>query len=114
MSGQNTIDEAVAITAAIAKGEAVQFRFVKSNGPWRDRVEGCVLPDFLNYQYRIKPSTTWIVVFERGHGPMVGSVHCEHLAAAINIASYSNTGGRKLLYVVKVEDDVATIQKTPS
>lgn len=109
---KNTIHEAVVIAAAIANGDVVQSRYITGNSDWKDRPVSTIVPDFIAYQYRIKPSATWIIVY-------TSSADTQHswlttdLDRAINLATQANQLGRKLQYVVKVEGDVPTIQKTP-
>lgn len=108
---QNTIHEAVVITAAIANGNAVQSRYIDGNSEWKDRTFSG-MPDFVNYQYRIKPDATWFIYFQTSTGGVACWV-ATNLDRAITMTGQANQIGRKLQYVIKVEGDVSTIQKTP-
>lgn len=109
----NTIDEAKEVLDALHRGEVVQYRPLGRGYVWRDRLPGRDVPDFHSSQYRVKPSAVWIIV-HKGQRDVTNFWYGDNIDSAIHLAAHANTGIRKLLYVVKVEGDVATIQKTPS
>lgn len=111
---KNTIEEAAVIISAITARKPLQYRFLTGKGVWKNRAntQTLQLPDFLNFEYRLTPGAAWIVVYT-SMGDGQHSWIATDLDRAISLATQANQLGRKLQYVIKVEGDVATIQKTP-